>query len=64
MQQHSDSCRVGSELNVDVELHQEKKRAEYNNRLGYSSIADRAGTDTSDKQGTDDLNEEDLEIEV
>ena len=44
-QQHSDSCRVGSELEVDVEIQQEKKSAEYNNRLGYSSIADKAVAD-------------------
>ena len=63
-QQYSDSCRVGSELDVDVELHQEKKSAGYNNRLGYNSIADRAGADNSDKQGTDDSGREDLEINI
>ena len=41
MHHHSDSRRVGSELDIDVELDQEKMSAAYNKKLGYDSSADK-----------------------
>ena len=38
---HSDSRRVDSELDVDIEFDQEKMSAVYNKRPGYDSSVDK-----------------------
>ena len=49
-------CRVGSELDVGMEL--KLRKSTVYNELRYNSSTDRASTGNSDKEDTDDITEE------